>query len=133
MEINIHCFFTGYQKGLYHRDGWPQLLRLKYCHNDSSFAEHLPRHLEEFMNVLPFPEYTDPWNGPLNLVSYLPFKLRPQIGPKIDIAYGVREELGEGDSVIKLHYDMHDVVIIFLSLFIFCEKKILFPGVSTML
>ncbi|XP_078176514.1 lysine-specific demethylase JMJ26-like isoform X2 [Carex rostrata] len=114
VEINIHCFFMGYQKGLYHRDGWPRLLRLKYCHNDSSFAEHSPRHLEEFMDVLPFPEYTDPWNGPLNLVSYLPFKLRRQIGPKIDIAYGVREELGEGDSVIKLHYDLHDVVNILM-------------------
>jgi [histone H3]-dimethyl-L-lysine9 demethylase len=115
----MHSFFAGYQVGFSHPDCWPQLLRLKYCHNDSSLAKRSPRHEEDFMDVLPFPEYTVPRNGPLNLVSYLPLgKLRSHLGPNIDIAYGVQEELGDGDSVINLHNELYDVVNI-ISFFVF--------------
>ncbi|KAJ4778911.1 transcription factor jumonji (jmjC) domain-containing protein [Rhynchospora pubera] len=115
MEINMHRFFMGYQDGLPSRDNWPLLLRLKYCHNDSSLAERLSCHEVEVMDVLPFPEYTNPYSGPLNLVAHVPLdKPRLDLGPKIDIAYGVQEELGEGDSVIKLHYDLYDVVNILM-------------------
>ncbi|KAJ3688612.1 hypothetical protein LUZ61_017776 [Rhynchospora tenuis] len=111
MEMNIHRFFTGYRDGLSSRDNWPLLLRLKYCHNDNSLAERLRRHEVELMDVLPFPEYTNPCSGPLNLMAHIPLdKPRLGSGTKIDIAYGVQEELGEGDSVTKLHYDLYDVV-----------------------
>ncbi|KAJ4775171.1 Transcription factor jumonji (jmjC) domain-containing protein [Rhynchospora pubera] len=111
VETNIHKFFTGYEKGLSHIDNWPMLLKLKDWPPESSFDERLPRHGFEFISALPFKEYTDPNSGPLNLAVMLPAKmLKPDLGPKTYIAYGIREELVEGDSVTKLHCDMSDAI-----------------------
>ncbi|KAJ3686956.1 hypothetical protein LUZ61_016120 [Rhynchospora tenuis] len=111
VETNIHKFFTGYEKGLSHDDNWPMLLKLKDWPPESSFDERLPRHGYEFMSALPFKEYTDPKSGPLNLAVKLPAKmLKPDLGPKTYIAYGIREELVDGDSVTKLHCDMSDAI-----------------------
>ncbi|KAJ1692806.1 hypothetical protein LUZ63_009504 [Rhynchospora breviuscula] len=111
VETNIHKFFTGYEKGLSHFDNWPMLLKLKDWPPESSFDERLPRHGFEFISALPFKEYTDPNSGPLNLVVKLPAKMiKPDLGPKTYIAYGIREELVEGDSVTKLHCDMSDAI-----------------------
>ncbi|KAJ3691070.1 hypothetical protein LUZ61_020234 [Rhynchospora tenuis] len=111
VETNIHKFFTGYEKGLSHYDNWPMLLKLKDWPPESSFDERLPRHGVEFISALPFKEYTDPNSGPLNLAVKLPANmLKPDLGPKTYIAYGIREELVEGDSVTKLHCDMSDAI-----------------------
>ncbi|KAJ4776341.1 transcription factor jumonji (jmjC) domain-containing protein [Rhynchospora pubera] len=111
VEINIHTFFTGYESGRYHSNGWPEILKLKDWPPGSWFNEKLPRHFAEFIMALPFPEYTDPCYGPLNLATLLPTDVRkPDLGPKTYIAYGFREELGRGDSVTKLHCDMSDAV-----------------------
>ncbi|PUZ78372.1 hypothetical protein GQ55_1G447500 [Panicum hallii var. hallii] len=112
VEINIHMFFSGYTTGRAHtRTHWPEMLKLKDWPPSSSFDQRLPRHGAEFISALPFPEYTDPRYGPLNLAVKLPTGvLKPDLGPKTYIAYGFHKELGRGDSVTKLHCDMSDAV-----------------------
>ncbi|KAL1804138.1 hypothetical protein ACET3Z_032785 [Daucus carota] len=111
VDINVHHFFSGYLNGIYDSDGWPRLLKLKDWPPSSTFEEHLPRHCGEFLNSLPFKEYTDPHAGYLNLAVKLPEKsLKPDMGPKTYIAYGFSQELGRGDSVTKLHCDISDAV-----------------------
>ncbi|KAJ7954567.1 Lysine-specific demethylase JMJ25 [Quillaja saponaria] len=110
-DINIHQFFTGYSNGRTDWRLWPQLLKLKDWPPSTQFEKCLPRHGAEFISCLPFKEYTHPREGILNLAVKLPVgSLKPDMGPKTYIAYGVAQELGRGDSVTKLHCDMSDAV-----------------------
>ncbi|KAF7132499.1 hypothetical protein RHSIM_Rhsim09G0070900 [Rhododendron simsii] len=109
--INIHQFFKGYLEGRFDSYGWPQFLKLMDWPPSNSLEERLPRHAAEFINFLPFKEYTHPHNGFLNLAVKLPSTtLKPDLGPKTYIAYGFPHELGRGDSVTKLHCNMSDAV-----------------------
>lgn len=109
--VNIHHFFQGYLDWQFDSYKWPRILKLKDWPPSSLFKERLPRHYAEFISCLPFKEYTHPFDGILNLAAKLPEKsLKPDLGPKTYIAYGVAQELGRGDSVTKLHFDMSDAV-----------------------
>ncbi|XP_051180603.1 lysine-specific demethylase JMJ27 isoform X3 [Lolium perenne] len=111
VEVNTHLFFNGYSRGAVSPEGLPMLLKLKDWPQHVSFEKRLPRHGAEFRSALPFREYTDHESGPLNLAVKLPEKvIKPDLGPKTYIAYGVAHELGIGDSVTKLHCDMSDAV-----------------------
>ncbi|KAL8539766.1 hypothetical protein ACS0TY_001393 [Phlomoides rotata] len=110
-DVNVRQFFKGYSEGKFDKEGWPEILKLKDWPPSTLFGEKLPRHNAEFISCLPFKEYTHPGSGYLNLAVKLPEKsLKPDMGPRTYIAYGLDEELGRGDSVTKLHCDMYDVV-----------------------
>lgn len=104
VDTNLRSFFKWYTEGRYDGVGWPEILKLKDCPPSE-------RHAIEVISILPFKEYTHPHDGYLNLATKLPrISLKPDMGPKTQIGYGFAQELGRGDSVTKLHFNMCDVV-----------------------
>ncbi|XP_050381358.1 lysine-specific demethylase JMJ26-like [Argentina anserina] len=111
IDVNMHKFFTGYSEGMFDTKDCPRILKLKDWPPSTDFDKRLPRHGKEFVSCLPFKEYTHPTASTLNLVCHLPKRaVKPDLGPKTYIAYGIAQELGRGDSVTKLHCDMSDAV-----------------------
>eukprot|EP00884_Botryococcus_braunii_P006811 jgi/Botrbrau1/16130/Bobra.7_2s0089.1 len=90
------------------------MVKLKDWPKKGTFQKALPKHYKNFMDMVPFKEYVCP-GGVFNLTSYYPDgALAPDLGPKFYIACGRQEELGEGDSVTKLHVDLCDAVNVLL-------------------
>jgi lysine-specific demethylase 3 len=91
------------------------LLKLRDWPGDDDFKARAPRHAEAFFSSLPFQEYTNAEDGPLNLSVALPKEwVPPDLGPKTYVAMGRLSERGLGDSVTKLHQDASDAVNVLL-------------------
>lgn len=104
---------------------WPVILKLKDWPPDGKFEKHLPRHGAEFIRALPFKEYTHPRYGVLNLAAMR--NLNQDLGRKTYIGYGLAQELGRGDSVTKLHYNVSDAVCMCANIYIFINLSSLEP------
>lgn len=100
--------FTYVDKRIEDEDGEPLLLKLKDWPPTDDFAQTLPSRFQDLMAVLPLPEYTLR-DGKLNLASRLPTEfMKPDLGPKMYIAYGSGTPLDKGTT--NLHLDVSDVV-----------------------
>nr|XP_043629370.1 lysine-specific demethylase JMJ25-like [Erigeron canadensis] len=111
VAVYLHDFLRRYSEGGFYRKKSPTLLKLENWQPPSLSQGEWPRHFAEFISCLPFKEYTHPHNGYFNVASKFPdVSSELDMGPRMDMAYGVEEELKSGDSVTKLHCDMSDTV-----------------------
>lgn len=112
--IDLAKFCSAYSAGQFKQRGTSLILKLEDWKPSCSVA--WPRHFVEFVNCLPFQDYTNPVNGHLNVAIRLPdLSSKPDMGPKMDIAYG--------DSVTKLHYEKSDTVWFLLYFkIVFCSN-----------
>lgn len=89
-------------------NGVPMLLKLKDWPPSDDFAKLLPDRFKDLMSALPLGEYTHR-DGLLNLAARLPdIFCKPDLGPKMYIAYGSGLHLDKGTT--NLHLDMSDAV-----------------------
>ena len=96
--------------------GLPMLLKLKDWPADNDLSHYLPTRFADLMKHLPLKEYTQR-EGRYNLASFMPdFFARPDLGPKMYIAYG--NALYPHTGTTNLHIDMSDAcnVIVYVGI-----------------
>ncbi|KAL8192504.1 hypothetical protein R6Q57_027689 [Mikania cordata] len=121
IDIELGEFIRGYSEGSLHKNNQPHMLVLKNWPSPSASEEFLLYQRPEFISKLPLLEYIHSKWGLLNLAAKLPhYSLQNDVGPKILISYGMYDELGQGDSVNMLHFNMRDVVYLLVHT---CEVK----------
>ena len=121
MDIELKQFIKGYSDGNKGGDGRLLMLKLKEWPQPSVLEEFLLCHRPEFIVNFPLVDFIHPRWGLLNLAAKLPHDdaLQPEVGVKLLIAYGSRQELGKGDPVMNLTINMVDVVSLVLLSFHF--------------
>ena len=88
--------------------GTPMLLKLKDWPAEDDIAKFIPRRYHDLVHDFPIQPYTLR-EGNCNLASYIPdYFLRPELGPKMYIAYG--NALYSNKASTNLHLDMSDAV-----------------------
>jgi hypothetical protein len=100
--------FTSLKARMLDKQGMPMLLKLKDWPPEDDFSQYFPKRFVNLMKWLPLGDYTKR-EGQYNLASYIPeFCVRPDLGPKMYIAYGspLYPECGS----TNLHLDMSDAV-----------------------
>ncbi|PAN49698.1 hypothetical protein PAHAL_9G468900 [Panicum hallii] len=111
VDIELKQFIKGYSDGNKGGDGRLLMLKLKEWPQPSVLEEFLLCHRPEFIVNFPLVDFIHPRWGLLNLAAKLPQDaLQPEVGMKLLIAYGSRQELGKGDPVMNLTINMGDVV-----------------------
>ena len=110
-RCSMREFWAGFEcigSRLRDRFGCARILKLKDWPPGDDFADLLPERFSDVMKALPFSDYTHR-SGSLNLVSCLPEHfVRPDLGPKMYVAYGSALNPGVGST--NLHLDMSDAV-----------------------
>ncbi|XP_076885436.1 E3 ubiquitin-protein ligase JMJ24-like [Bidens hawaiensis] len=120
IDIELGEFIRGYSEGSIRENNMPRMLLLKNWPSSAS-EEFLLYQRPEFITKLPLLEYIHSKWGLLNLAAKLPhYSLQNDVGPKILISYGMRDELGQGDSVNMLRFNTRDVVYLLVHT---CEVK----------
>ena len=104
-------FWEGFEK-VSHRprdeNGTPMLLKLKDWPSEDDIASYIPKRFHDLVHDFPIQSYTLREGG-LNLASYIPENfLKPELGPKMYIAYG--NALYSNKASTNLHLDMSDAV-----------------------
>ena len=107
----LKWFWEGFEN-VSHRlldaQGTPMLLKLKDWPPDGDIAEYMPKRFHDLVHDFPIQPYTLR-EGNINLASYIPdYYLRPELGPKMYIAYG--NALYSDKASTNLHLDMSDAV-----------------------
>ncbi|GMN43873.1 hypothetical protein TIFTF001_013066 [Ficus carica] len=122
VDIELGHFIKGYYEGRIHGNGQPEMLKLKDWPSPSASEEFLLYQRPEFISKLPLLEYIHSKWGLLNVAAKLPhYSLQNDVGPKIFISYGTYEELGRGNSVTNLHFNIRDMVYLLVHT---CEAKV---------
>ncbi|KAL6902079.1 hypothetical protein ACP4OV_004955 [Aristida adscensionis] len=111
VDIKLKEFIKGYSDGNKGEDGQLLMLKLKEWPPTSVLEEFLLCQRPEFIVNFPLVDFIHTRWGFLNLAAKLPTDaLQPELGMKLQVAYGSREELDKGDSVTNLMINMGDVV-----------------------
>lgn len=104
--------FESVESRLMDSTGQKLILKLKDWPPHDDLADLLPKHYANLLGALPLPEYTQR-TGTYNLVSHLPeCFVRPDLGPKLYIAYGSPLEPQIGST--NLHLDVSDAANLML-------------------
>nr|CAB3495961.1 unnamed protein product [Digitaria exilis] len=112
-EVNIELkqFIKGYSDGNKGGNDHLLVLKLKEWPQPSVLEEFLLCHRPEFIVNFPLVDFIHPRWGLLNLAAKLPQDaLQPELGMRLLISYGSRQEPDKGDSVMNLTINMVDVV-----------------------
>ncbi|XP_021898772.1 lysine-specific demethylase JMJ25 [Carica papaya] len=118
VDIELGEFIKGYSQGRIRENGLPEMLKLKDWPSPSASEEFLLYQRPDFISRLPLHEFIHSRLGLLNVAAKLPhYSLQNDVGPKIYISYGTNEELGKGDSVTHLQFNMRDMVYLLVHIF----------------
>ncbi|XP_051135650.1 E3 ubiquitin-protein ligase JMJ24 isoform X2 [Andrographis paniculata] len=122
ISIELEEFIQGYSSGRLQDNGQSQLLKLKDWPSPSASEEFLLYQRPDFISKLPLLEFIHSKWGLLNVAAKLPhYSLQNDVGPKIYIAYGEVEEIGDCNSTENLHLNMRDMVFLLVHI---CEAKL---------
>ncbi|GJU77192.1 hypothetical protein Tco_1274262 [Tanacetum coccineum] len=92
--ISSFNFFKGYAEQKQYKKSQPKLLKLKDFPPKHNFLDVLPRHFDEFISVLPFPEYTNPETSPKAYIAYGNLEKVNILLHNTEVSYSDKEETG---------------------------------------
>jgi lysine-specific demethylase 3 len=117
-------FWLGFENSdlrLKDRKGDPIVLKLKDWPSDDEFERIMPERFMDLMKNLPISEYTQR-DGSFNLVRNVPdFFLKPDLGPKLYIAYSSFNTPKAGTT--NLHLDISDAVNVLIYVGLDCASS----------
>uniref|UniRef100_S4RZ18 Lysine-specific demethylase n=1 Tax=Petromyzon marinus TaxID=7757 RepID=S4RZ18_PETMA len=106
-------FWEGFQDNSVrpkNESGEPMVLKLKEWPTGDDFRDLLPDRFEDLTRNVPLAEYTTR-EGRLNLASHPPdFFVRPELGPKLHVAYGLLKEGDIAFGTRGIHSDLADTI-----------------------